>query len=205
MGWVPIFLAVKEQRAMSILSSAQAKKEAILTAAGLIMAAITTSPKARGVSSVCSVLIQGEEKERLAKAMEDHAPRKSFNQEIFPRDANIIRSSEAILLIGVKGSMPKKPEKPLNCGACGHSTCAEFIRAGKKQGEDFFGPLCAFQVMDLGIALGVAAKLAAELNIDNRLMYSAGAAAMTLGLLEADMVIALPLSISEKNIFFDRA
>jgi len=54
--------------------------------------------------------------------------------------------------------------------------------------------------MDLGIALGVAAKLAAELNIDNRLMYSAGAAAMTLGLLEADMIIALPLSISEKNI-----
>ena len=190
---------------MSILSSAQAKNEAILTAARLIMAAITTSPKARGVSSVCSVLIQGEEKERLAKAMEDHARRKSTNKEIFPRDANNIRCSEAVLLVGVKGSMPKKPEKPLNCGACGYSACAQFIRTEKKRGEDFVGPLCAFQVMDLGIALGVAAKLAAELNIDNRLMYSAGAAAMTLGLLEADMVIALPLSISEKNIFFDRA
>jgi len=56
--------------------------------------------------------------------------------------------------------------------------------SGKKRGEDFFGALCAFQVMDLGIALGVAAKLAAELNIDNRLMYSAGAAAMTLSHLE---------------------
>jgi uncharacterized ferredoxin-like protein len=58
--------------------------------------------------------------------------------------------------------------------------------------------------MDLGIALGVAAKMAAELNIDNRLMYSAGAAAMTLGFLDADMIMALPLSVSEKNIFFDR-
>jgi uncharacterized ferredoxin-like protein len=189
---------------MSVLSSAQAEKEAILTAAKLIMAAITTSPKARGVSSVSSVLIQGEEKERLAKAMEDHGPRKSFNQEIFLRDAKNIRRSEAVLLIGVKGSMPKKTEKPFNCGACGHPMCAQFIRTGKKRGEDFVGPLCAFQVMDLGIALGVAAKMAAELNIDNRLMYTAGAAAMTMGLLEADMVIALPLSISEKNIFFDR-
>ncbi len=155
---------------MSVLNSAQAEKEAILTAARLIMAAVTTSPKARGVSSVSSVLIQGEEKERLAKAMEDHAPQKKFNQDIFLRDAQNIRRSEGVLLIGVKGSRPKKPEKPFNCGACGYFLCAEFIRTEKKRGEDFVGPLCAFQVMDLGIALGVAAKMAAELNIDNRLM-----------------------------------
>ena len=189
---------------MSILTPAQAEQEAILTAARLIMAAITTSPKARGVSSVSSILLQGEEKERLARAMEDHGSRKSLNQEIFSRDAQNIRRSGAALLIGVKGSMPKKPEKPFNCGACGHPFCAQFIRTEKKRGEDFAGPLCAFQVMDLGIALGVAAKMAAELNIDNRLMYTAGASAMTLNLLEADMIIALPLSISEKNIFFDR-
>jgi uncharacterized ferredoxin-like protein len=79
------------------------------------------------------------------------------------------------------------------------------IKAPKKKGEDFVGPLCAFQVMDLGIALGVAAKMAGELNIDNRMMYSAGAAAMNLGFLNADLIIALPLSVSEKNIFFDRS
>ncbi len=83
-------------------------------------------------------------------------------------------------------------------------SCAQFIRAEKKAGEDFIGPLCAFQLVDLGIALGVAAKMAGEFNIDNRLMYTAGAAAMKLGLMEADMIIGLPLSISEKNIFFDR-
>jgi uncharacterized ferredoxin-like protein len=196
---------MKEHKAMSILTSAQAEQEAVLTAAKLIMAAVTTSPKARGVSCVSSVLIQGEEKEQLAKAMEDHGPHKSFNQEIFLRDAKNIRRSAGVLLVGVKGTMPKKPDKPFNCGACGHPFCAQFIRAEKKRGEDFVGPLCAFEVMDLGIALGVAAKMAAELNIDNRMMYTAGAAAMTLGFLEADMIIALPLSISEKNIFFDRA
>jgi uncharacterized ferredoxin-like protein len=35
-------------------------------------------------------------------------------------------------------------------------------------------------------------------------MYSAGAAAMNLEILEADLILALPLSVSPKNIFFDR-
>lgn len=189
---------------MSILSSSQAEQEAILTAAKLIMAAVTTSPKARGVSTVSSALIQGEEKERLAKAMEEQFLRKKSRLEFFKRDAQNIRRSAVVLLIGVKGTMPKKPEMPFNCGACGYPSCADLIREEKKPGEDFVGPLCAFQVMDLGIALGVAARMAGELNMDNRLMYTAGAAARTLGFLDADMIIALPLSVSEKNIFFDR-
>ncbi len=189
---------------MSILTASQAREEAVQTAARLILAAVTTSPKTRGVSSISAVLLQGEEKERLAKSMEEHGPQKRFNSDIFLRDANNIRRSAGVILVGVKGTMPKKPEKPFNCGACGHASCAEFIRTEKKPAEDFVGPLCAFQLVDLGIALGVAAKMAGELNIDNRLMYTAGAAAMKLGLMEADMIIGLPLSISEKNIFFDR-
>jgi uncharacterized ferredoxin-like protein len=58
--------------------------------------------------------------------------------------------------------------------------------------------------VDLGIALGVAARMAAELHIDNRLMYTAGAGAMEMGVLEADLIVGLPLSISPKNPFFDR-
>jgi len=189
---------------MSIISSTQAEQEAILTAAQLIMAAVATSPKGRGVSDISSALIQGEEQEGLAKAMEDHVSKKETRLEFFKRDAQNIRRSAAVILIGVKGTMPKKPEMPFNCGACGYSSCAALIAAEKKEGEDFMGPLCAFQVMDLGIALGVAAKMAAELNMDNRLMYSAGVAARILGLLDADLIIALPLSVSAKNIFFDR-
>ena len=189
---------------MAILSSSQAEQEAVFTAAKRIMAAITTSPKTRGVSSISSALLDGSEKEKLAQAMEGHYAKKKVKLETLKRDAQNIRRSAAVLLIGVKGTMPKKPEMPFNCGICGFKSCAEFIRAEKKKGEDFVGPLCGFQVMDLGIALGVAAKMAAELNIDNRLMYSAGAAAMTLGFLDADLIMALPLSVSEKNIFFDR-
>ncbi len=190
---------------MSLIGSSEAEREAVLTAAKLIMAAITTAPKGRGVSEVTSALLLDEEKERLARSMEEQNSRKVAPVGFFKRDAQNVRKAAAVLLIGVKGTMPKKPETPFNCGACGYPSCAAMIKAAKKKGEDFVGPLCAFQVMDLGIALGVAAKMAASLNIDNRLLYSAGAAAMNLGLLNADLIIALPLSVSEKNIFFDRA
>ena len=189
---------------MSMISSFQAEQQAILTAADLIMAAITTSPKGRGVSSLTCAIIEGEEKERLAQAMEEHISHKKTRLEFFKRDAQNIRRSGVVILLGVKGTMPKKPEMPLNCGACGYPACGGLMGAEKRMGEDFTGPLCAFQVMDLGIALGVAAKMAAELNMDNRMMYSAGAAAKALGYLDADLIIALPLSVSEKNIFFDR-
>jgi uncharacterized ferredoxin-like protein len=190
---------------MAILTSKQAEPEAILAAAKLIMAAVTTAPKTRGVSTITSALLQGEDKERLAKGMEDRGAKKAFNGNIFKRDAQNVRNSHAVLLIGVKGTMPKKPENPLNCGICGYPSCAEFIRAKKgKKGEDFPGPVCAFQIVDLGIALGVAARMAAELHIDNRLMYTAGAGAMEMGVLEADLIVGLPLSISPKNPFFDR-
>ena len=190
---------------MSLMTALQTEKEAVLTAAKLIMVAITTAPKGRGVSEVNSVLLLAEEIARLARAMEEHDSHKAKPVGIFKRDAQNIRKSAAVLLIGVKGTMPKKPETPLNCGACGYPSCSELIKAQKKRGEDFVGPLCAFQIMDLGIALGVAAKMAAELHLDNRIMYSAGAAAMNLGVLNADLIIALPLSVSEKNIFFDRS
>ncbi len=190
---------------MSLIGSLEAEKEAVLTAAKLIMAAITTAPKGRGVSEVTSALLLDEEKERLARSMEEQNSRKVAPVGFFKRDAQNVRKAAAVLLIGVKGTNPKKPETPFNCGACGYPSCGAMMKAPKKKGEDFVGPLCAFQVMDLGIALGVAAKMAGSLNIDNRMMYSAGAAAMNLGILKADLIIALPLSVSEKNIFFDRS
>jgi uncharacterized ferredoxin-like protein len=190
---------------MSIITANQAEQEAIETAAKLIMAAVTTAPKTRGVSAIQSALVLGEDKEHLAQAMENHGRQKAAAGDIFNRDARNVRSAAAVVLVGVRGTMPKKPENPLNCGACGHPTCAEFIRARKgKQGEDFTGPLCIFQSIDLGIALGVAAKVAAELNIDNRLMYTVGAGAMELNILDADIIAGLPLSTAAKNIFFDR-
>ena len=47
-------------------------------------------------------------------------------------------------------------------------------------------------------------KKASEMNIDNRLMYTLGAAAKELQLLDADVIVGIPLSATGKNIYFDR-
>ena len=59
---------------------------------------------------------------------------------------------------------------------------------------------------DLGIAIGSAVKTAQIHNVDNRIMYSGGAAALDLGLFgkECTVAYAIPLSATGKNIFFDR-
>jgi uncharacterized ferredoxin-like protein len=91
------------------------------------------------------------------------------------RDSKNVRDSEAVVLLGVEFGNPTE----------------EWINFKAK-------------LIDLGIALGSAVKVASELNVDNRIMHSAGDAAMKMGLLRADEIIGIPLSIKGKNIFFDR-
>ncbi|MES0344415.1 MAG: DUF2148 domain-containing protein, partial [Anaerolineales bacterium] len=42
------------------------------------------------------------------------------------------------------------------------------------------------------------------MNVDNRIMYRAGVVARELGLIDADYVMGIPLSVSGKSIYFDR-
>jgi uncharacterized ferredoxin-like protein len=64
----------------------------------------------------------------------------------------------------------------------------------------------AFNTGDLGIALGSAVSVALEHRVDNRVMYTVGMAVRNLKLLGKDIKICygVPLSATEKNIFFDR-
>ena len=61
----------------------------------------------------------------------------------------------------------------------------------------------SLKLIDLGIALGSAVKIANMLNIDNRIMYSVGVAAEKMGIIEGT-ILGIPLSVKGKNIFFDR-
>ncbi len=188
---------------MAVIKSGEAERAAVRTAAALMAAAARTAPKTRGLDSIQTAIVDGEDLEALACAMEAKVDAKAFKMPGFARDAKNVRRSGAVLLIGVTGE-PKGPQAPLNCGACGHSGCAEFLTVERQDGEDYRGPLCHFQSIDLGIALGSAVKVAGELNVDNRIMYTVGAAARKLGLLEADVVVGIPLSVSGKSPFFDR-
>jgi uncharacterized ferredoxin-like protein len=148
-------------------------------------------------------VLDGEDIEKLAAAMEKKAEKMSpFTAGILKGNAGNVRVSSCVLLIGVTGE-PKGLDRPLDCGACGYDSCARLAKARIKT-KDFSGPTCVFQSMDLGIALGSAAKMAGELNIDNRMMYSIGVAAKEMKLLDADVIIGIPLSVTGKSPYFDR-
>ena len=122
--------------------------------------------------------------------------------EILKINAGSVKMSSCVLLIGITGE-PKRLERPLDCGACGYDNCESLTKATKRT-KDFTGPICIFQAMDLGIALASAAKIASELNIDNRMMYSIGVAAKEMQLLDADVIIGIPLSVTGKNPYSAR-
>jgi uncharacterized ferredoxin-like protein len=175
------------------------EKEDMGTMAAIILAAARTAPKAKGIDDIVTGLVGAKEKENIARTMEEMADLKGEKFGFFRRDAANVRQADTLILIGVKDPGVAK----LNCGACGYSRCREMADQDKVN-QDFRGPICAFKSMDLGIALGAAAAKAKDLCIDNRLMYSAGTAARKAGIMDAEMVIGMPLSVSGKNPFFDR-
>ncbi|MBS7635989.1 hypothetical protein KEJ37_01365 [Candidatus Bathyarchaeota archaeon] len=164
-----------------------------------MLAAARTAPKTAGIDDILTLIVYGEEKNAIAEKMEEIAEQRKIDG--FRRDARNVRDSEAVVLIGVRGSK----SIGINCGACGYKNCSEFEEAKRHVGQDFTGPTCLFKALDIGIALGSAVKIASLLNIDNRIMYRIGTAALKLNLMpEATVVMGVPLSAKGKNIYFDR-
>ncbi len=171
----------------------------ILEAAKLMLVSARTAPKSGGIDDIVLAVVYGKEKDEIATEMERIAEER--NVERFRRDSKNLRDSEAALLVGIRG--PKS--FGLDCGACGYKSCDSFDRIGEKQGLDFVGPTCIFKALDMGIALGSAAKTASLLNVDSRIMYRIGTAVKRLELLpEAQVIMGMPLSATGKSIYFDR-
>ncbi len=175
------------------------EKEGILQAAKLMLVSARTAPKSAGIDDIIVAVISGKEKNEVAEEMVKIAEERQSKG--FIRDSENLWNSEAVVLIGVKGSK----SLGLNCGACGYQTCEAFKKAEKRRGQDFIGPICVFKSLDLGIALGSAVKTASLLNVDNRIMYRIGTAAKRLNLLpDAQILMGIPLASVGKNIYFDR-
>jgi uncharacterized ferredoxin-like protein len=175
------------------------ESEVLEALAKSILLAARTSPKAKGVDDIVTALVEKKDVEVLASTMERLADQKGEGFTFMKRDAGNLRNAGAAVLIGVKTS----GVAGLNCGACGFETCAEMLNRQKVE-VDFRGPNCMLKYVDLGIAIGAATAKAKDFCIDNRVMYSIGAAARVSGLLDADVVFGIPLSVTGKNIFFDR-
>jgi uncharacterized ferredoxin-like protein len=175
------------------------EKEAILEVAKLMLASARTAPKTAGIDDILTLIVYGEEKDAIAEKMNEIGEERKIDG--FKRDAKNVKDSEAVVLIGVRGNK----SLGFNCGACGYKDCKEFEDVQKRVGQDFAGPTCLFKALDLGIALGSAVKMAGLLNIDNRIMYRIGTAALKLGFMpEATVAMGIPLSARGKNIYFDR-
>lgn len=177
-------------------------KDAIHMAASLMAASARTAPKAGGKDFLEIVAITEEDDlKRIAQAMKEYAPQ-STNEAFWLRDADNIEHSEGLLLVGLK----KFQAAGYDCGACGFATCKEFQkeRRAVDKGMGYTGPHCAMRMMDIGVALASAAKTAGILNIDNRIQQRVGAAARALKLIDAEVVMGIPISVSGKSIYYDR-
>jgi len=184
---------------MPLVEGRALEKQGVLEAAKMMLVSARTAPKTGGVDDVLTCLVDGDEIESLAKTMDDIAEERGIDG--FHRDAKNVRDSDAVVLIGVRGTK----KYALDCGACGYSSCDEFTHADEGEGMDFTGPTCLFKALDLGIALGSAVKTAGVLNVDNRIMYRVGAAAMKLRMLpEATVIMGIPVSAKGKSIYYDR-
>jgi len=130
---------------------------------------------------------------------------KERRENIWFRDAEAADLIDAVLFVGLKDWYPPN----YDCGACGYATCAEFLHATKPLRDDsveleFVGPQCNLRDIDLGIAIGSAAKTASLNNIDCRCQTRIAVAARKLRIIDADIAVALSLSLTHKAVGFDR-
>lgn len=176
--------------------------DAVGMVAHLMALSARTAPKARGTDALVIRVVR----DRLLLDLAGEMRRIGETGEIafFIRDAGNLENCDGCLLVGLRAGSTVG----LDCGGCGHRTCDRLLEAQKEfTGTDlpFSGPNCAMRLIDLGIALGSAAKTAGLHNVDNRIMYSAGVAALKLGLMEdCTTAYGIPLKAGGKNIFFDR-
>lgn len=162
----------------------------------LMELAARTAPKAMGKDFIETALLTDERKNRLGEDLIEIGRERGIPG--FQRDGQNVLDSDAVVLIGLLPHLGMG----LDCGACGVSGCDEFNTLSAS--KDFQGPNCALRLLDMGIALGSAAKVAADHNVDNRIMYRIGVSAIRLGYSKANICHGIPLSVTGKNIFFDR-
>src|SRR5947207_5371449 len=126
---------------------------------------------------------------------------KERREAIWFRDADVAEAIDAVLFVGMADWYPPN----YDCGACGYATCAEFLHATKPLRDDsaeleFVGPTCNLRDIDLGIAVGSAAKTAAIHSIDCRCQTRIAVAARTLGVIRPDIAVALSLSLTHTAV-----
>jgi uncharacterized ferredoxin-like protein len=187
-------------------------KDAVRDVAKLCAVAAVTAPKSggqlflKGAKPFMETVIV-EDKETL-KRLADwlRIQGEKHREPIWFRDADTAEKLDLVLFIGLADWYPPQ----YDCGACGYATCAEFLSARPAHKTtassewQFDGPVCQLRAIDLGIAVGSAAKTASMNNVDTRCQTRIAAAARHLKIIRADLAVALSMSVTHKNILFDK-
>lgn len=174
-------------------SEEQIREDAIYSVAKKMMIAARTAPKGRGTDNM-SILVVGKETiENIATKMRELTEKENWPHS-FKRDAGNILNAPYMVLLGTK----IEPLRLKICGMCGYANCDEK--------DKYPNVPCVFNTGDLGIAIGSAVSIAMDNRIDNRIMYTVGQVVLRMGLLPEDVKIiyGIPLSVTSKNVFFDR-
>lgn len=185
---------------------------AVRQVATLMAAAAITAPKSggqlflAGKPAFLETVIIDDTATRAELASWLWARGKERREAIWFRDAEVAEAVDAILFIGLA---PHWYPPNYDCGACGYATCAEFLHATKQLRAEsaeleFTGPTCNLRDIDLGIAVGSAARTASLHAIDCRCQTRVAVAARKLGHISAELAVALSLSVTHKAIGFDR-
>lgn len=153
-----------------------------------MMTAARTAPKGKGIDIIEVAMVTDEDVKRLSEELVILSG--EIGLKFFLRDADNILQAEAVMIAGTRQQV-----QGLNCAHCGFPTCMEKPEAVP----------CAINSVNLGIAIGSACATASDWRLDTRVMFSAGLAAQRLGMLgDCKCVMAIPVSASSKNPFFDR-
>jgi uncharacterized ferredoxin-like protein len=187
------------------------RADTVRQVAMLMAASAITAPKSGGQlflagkhTFIETVIV--DDRETLGQLAEWMRARgKERRETIWFRDAEVADAVDAVLFVGLNDWYPPN----YDCGACGYATCAEFMHETtelRRESEEleFLGPQCNLRDIDLGIAVGSAAKTAAIHSIDARCQTRVAVAARKLGVIRADIAVALSLSLTHKAIGFDR-
>ena len=171
-----------------VINERDCRHEQVLVAARQMMTAARTAPKGKGVDIIEIALIEGDNLNSLANKME--AMVEEHGMKFLLRDADNMRNAECAILIGTHAL-----NQGLNGAHCGFNTCSS------KPAD----VPCAINTIDVGIAIGSACAMAADLRLDTRVLFSAGLAAQRLNILNGcSQVFTIAISASSKNPFFDR-
>lgn len=198
--------------APGVLRTDEAAAAAVGQVATMMAAAAITAPKSGGQLMLAgkppfleTVIIDNlAQRRELATWLRARGSERL--EPIWFRDADVAEAVSAILFIGLA---PNWYPPNYDCGACGYATCAEFLHATKQLRRhsnelEFNGPTCNLRDIDLGIAVGSAARTASLHGIDCRCQTRVAVAARKLGYITADLAVALSLSAAQKAVGFDR-